>query len=222
MTKVYQPLVFRGFTPSPHYLALLVKEGKISVTTLGWYYILLGLTDFDFKHATYGCINKDSQNIARELNAHASTLNRLLKRLGNANLTSTKLIHGVALTSINHYWQFDIKVAQTLAKLTFPNYGEVEMLLDWVESENGTINSSEQLINIQQKIAEYALNFAETRGIQVQKRWYNLIRPYKAKLSSPPSSYISSTNSKYLSEDIDIPNANSILDIANKYEGYDY
>ena len=91
-----------------------------------------------------------------------------------------------------------------------------------MEAEPNTAISPESIEEIQLLIDKCLETDEKTQRTQLQKQGYSFTNPLRRNLSSPSSSYISSTNSNYISEDIDIPNANSKLDKANIYEGYDY
>jgi len=223
MSKVIQQLSYKGYSKFPHYIWLLLRDGKLSSSSFGWFITLLGLASFDIRRPeVFGCINKDFEFLARDLGVDKSTLSKVMKKLRGLGLLEFREVHGRKLICVSHYWQYQTKIIQKLVKLSFESYSELEMLIAFVESDSNTAGTPESIEEIQLIIDNYLELNEKTQRKQLQKHGYSFINPLRRNLSSPRSKYISSINSNYINEDIDIPDADSKTDKANMYEGYDY
>jgi len=209
-----------------------MHSGKLTSSSFGWFITLLGLASFDTrKPEVFGCINKDFEALARDLGVDRSTLSKVMKKLRELGLLEYKEVFDTNLVCVSHYWQYQTKIIQKLAKLTFGSYIEVEMLIDYVESKAETIKIPDDIEEIQHIIDKHLEILEKKQRLELQKNGYSYRNPVRRNLSSPSNSYISSTNSNYVSKDkdididpdvIDIANTNSELDKAKVYEGYDY
>ena len=117
MSKVIQQLSYKGYSKFPHYLWLLLRDGKLSSSSFGWFVTLLGLASFDIRRPdVFGCINKDFEFLAKDLGVDKSTLSKVMKKLRELGLLEFREVHGRKLISVTHYWQYQTKIIQKLTK----------------------------------------------------------------------------------------------------------
>lgn len=221
MSKVIQQLSYRGYSKFPNYLWLLLRDGKLTSSSFGWFITLLGLASFDIRRPeVFGCINKDFEFLARDLGVDKSTLSKVTKKLMGLNLLEFKIVQGRKLICVSHYWQYQTKIIQKLAKLSFENYAKLDMLITYVEDEQCSTNGIDNIEEILLKIDSYLETEEKIQWKQLQKRGYSFINPLRRKLSSPSSNNnsIVEINNRDEEWNIDIPSTDS----KNIYEGYDY
>lgn len=132
---------FSGYVCILRAVQLFLKDKTLNFTQLGAYLCFITQVDFDSRHPYYRVILRDDDELATEWGCSPTTVFRNRKYLISKGLLIEKEGH----TEIPNFYVFELKLAQSLAKLpaTF-----IKTFFTKTEDE----------------ITEFASSIAETKG----------------------------------------------------------